>query len=250
MTGQGKNRDLLPWQLSKPSPATPNEPPEGLLRQHSSELAPLPYDHDDDLQAAALSDGQSQLRVVPWPEVAVVIGRGGKQPLELDTEAIAADAVPLYRRPGGGCAVVLDPGNVIVSVALPRPGIGGIKSAFAEISDWLIAGLAECGIQDVRQRGISDLAIGARKIGGSCIYRTRGLLYYSTTLLVDPDLDLVDRYLPHPPREPDYRAGRGHREFMGALKPMGLAGHVGELATELGTVLSTGSSGLKLPPTL
>ena len=99
------------------------------------------YEFDDDLQARALNEGQAEVRVAPWTGTAVVIGRGGKESLELNMENIEADGVPLYRRPGGGCAVVLDPGNVIVSVVLPMPGIGGIKSAFGEVSDWLIAGL-------------------------------------------------------------------------------------------------------------
>ncbi len=210
----------------------------------SGELPTRPYDFDDDLQADVLSAGNPLVRVVAWSSVAVVIGRGGKQSLELNTQNILADDVPLYRRPGGGCSVVLDPGNVVVSVALPLPGIGGIKKAFADVSDWLIAALADCGVPGVRQRGISDLTIpdpasadsfsGADlKIGGSCIYRTRNLLYYSTTLLVNPDLDLVDRYLSYPPREPDYRAGRSHRRFMGSLQQMGLAMSVEELAGAL-----------------
>ena len=68
-------------------------------------------------------DGQPRVRVYPWQGVAVVIGRGGKQELELDTTEIARAGVPLYKRPGGGCAVVLDPGNIIVSVTLPMPGL-------------------------------------------------------------------------------------------------------------------------------
>ena len=219
----------------------------------SDEHGPLltrPYDFDDDLQVGTLDDGEPRVRGVAWSGEAVGIGRGGKQSLELNTENIATDGVPLYRRPGGGCAVVLDPGNVIVSVALPLPGISGIKSAFADVSNWLIAALAECGVPNVRQLGVSDLAVPAQgnepsdvaelKIGGSCIYRTLGLLYYSTTLLVDPNLDLVDRYLLHPPREPDYRAGRSHRRFMGSLKEMGLAESAKELARRLDERLATG----------
>ncbi|MBU8869551.1 MAG: hypothetical protein KOO60_01635 [Gemmatimonadales bacterium] len=213
-----------------------------------------PYDFDDDLQIGALSDGRLRVRVLPWPSLAVVIGRGGKPSLELNTENIANDEVPVYRRPGGGCAVVLDPGNVIVSVALPLPGIGGIKSAFSGLSNWLISALADCGVPDVRQQGVSDLAIphsaapGSSsntylKIGGSCIYRTRDLLYYSTTLLVDPELDLMDRYLPYPPREPDYRAGRSHRHFMGSLQKMGLVGSAEELARALESKLESNSPG-------
>lgn len=188
----------------------------------AADLPARPYDRDDDLLEAVRRDGLPRLRVIRWGAPAVVIGKGGKQDLELHREAIAADGVPVFQRPGGGCSVVLDPGNVIVSAVLPVPGIGAITSSFAAISDWLIAGLAGCGVPGVERRGTSDLVLGDRKVGGSCIYRTRNLLYYSTTLLVDPDLDLIERYLKHPPREPDYRRGRPHRDFLGSLRAGGL----------------------------
>ena len=184
------------------------------------ELPTTPYDLDDELIARTRSDHQPRVRVYPFDHVAVVIGRGGKQELELHTDKIKTDNVPLYRRQGGGCSVVLDPGNVIVSVALPLPGIGNIKTAFNAITDWMIAGLAASGVPDVEQRGVSDLAISERKIGGSCVYRTRGLLYYSTTLLCEQKMPLVDKYLQHPPREPDYRKDRPHSEFMGSLREL------------------------------
>ncbi|MCP4573541.1 MAG: hypothetical protein GY838_14380 [bacterium] len=186
------------------------------------DLPTRPYGLDDQLLRGVREERAPRFRLYRWEGVAVVIGRGGKQQLELDRAALAADRVPLYRRPGGGCAVVLDPGNLVVSVGLPLPGIGGITSAFTHLSDWFRAALADCGVPGVRQRGVSDLALDDRKLGGSCIHRSRDLLYYSTTLLVDPDLDLVARYLPHPPREPEYRAGRPHGEFMGSLRGMGL----------------------------
>jgi lipoate-protein ligase A len=54
-------------------------------------------------------------------------------------------------------------------------------------------------------------------VGGACIHRTRDLLYYSTTLLCVPAVGLMERYLQHPPREPEYRRGRGHADFVGSL---------------------------------
>jgi lipoate-protein ligase A len=177
----------------------------------------LPYHRDEDLLAWAARTGRPGLRAIGFPEVAVVIGRGGKIQREVYVDRLAADGVPLLRRRGGGCAVVLDPGNVVVSVALPWPGVGQITSAFARISDWFSAALAECGVPEVRRDGISDLVLGEQKLGGSCIWRTRGLVYYAATLLVDPDLELIDRYLPHPPREPAYRRGRQHRQFLTTL---------------------------------
>jgi lipoate---protein ligase len=176
------------------------------------------WGHDDDLISTVQADGQMHHRVVAWDSVEIVIGRGGKAELELDMAAIQAEGVPVSRRRGGGCAVVLDQGNVIVSAVAPRPGIGEVTQAFRDFTAWMIAGLAAVGLTGVTSDGVSDLVLDNRKIGGSCIYRTRGLVYYSTTLLVSPDLDAIERYLPHPPREPDYRAGRCHREFLGILQ--------------------------------
>jgi len=175
------------------------------------------WDNDDDLIAAVGDDGRLRRRVVAWERREVVIGRGGKAELELNLKAIRADGVPVSRRRGGGCAVVIDPGNVIISVGAPRPGIGEVTSAFREMTAWMIESLAEAGFPGVTSDGVSDLVLNDRKIGGSCIYRTRGLVYYTTTLLIVPDLDAIERYLPHPPREPAYRRGRRHRDFLGSL---------------------------------
>jgi lipoate-protein ligase A len=209
------------------------------------DLPTVPYDLDDEMLASTREENIPRVRVYQPPEPAVVIGRGGKQELELDREAIAADGVKLYKRPGGGCAVVLDEGNLVVSVGLPLPGISHIKTTFEAVGDWVIAGLAKCGVEGVEQRGVSDLAIGEKKVGGSCVYRTRGLFYYSTTLLVDPDFELVERYLPHPPREPEYRAGRGHRAFMGSLRLMKTIGNPGEFPGRLRNELESRTHDLR-----
>jgi lipoate-protein ligase A len=195
----------------------------------------LPYDRDNDLMVAAIDTERPQVRLGVGPKAAVVIGRGGDPEKELFLANILRDQVPILRRPGGGGAVVLDPGNVIVSLALPLPGVGGIRSAFARISRWLISALAAAGVKGVRQQGVSDLALGNQKIGGSSIYRSRGLLYYTTTLLVEPDLGLVERYLRHPRREPDYRQGRTHREFLRTIAQL-LPSVVAPGATKAGTL--------------
>lgn len=175
------------------------------------------FDWDDDLLVATKRDGKPRARVFSPSQVSIVLGRGSKLELELNVDAAREANVPLLRRRGGGCSVVLDPGNVIVSCTLPLPGLGGTTRAFRTISQWIIDALGRTGIPNVHQEGISDLALGMRKIGGACIFRSKDLLYYTTTLLFKPDLDLVERFLKHPPREPDYRAARKHRAFMGSL---------------------------------
>lgn len=195
-------------------------------------IEPVQYTRDDALLLACRADSRPRLAVQACSATEVVLGRGSKPELELNVEAIEADSIPLLRRRGGGCAVLLDPGNVIVSWVERVPGIGGSKAAFARLSTWICEVLAATGIPGVEMRGISDLAIGQHKVGGACIYRSKDLLYYSTTLLVAPQLDLVERYLKHPPREPDYRGGRAHRDFMGALRDHG-AGDAVALAWDL-----------------
>ena len=178
------------------------------------------WDNDDDLLASVRREGTTRIRFVPSAETAVVLGRGSDPEKELRLDEIERDGVPVSRRRGGGCAVVLDQGNAIVSVVMPQPGVGGISQAFDSISTQLIEALERAGLPGVAQEGVSDLVLDDRKIGGSCIYRARDLLYYSTTLLVDPDIELSRRYLKHPPREPDYRRGRDHGAFMGSLLTM------------------------------
>jgi lipoate-protein ligase A len=188
------------------------------------------YTFDDALIEAANRVRQPQVRIYRAPLTAVVLGRGGKPGIELELDVVREDSIPILRRQGGGCAVVIDPGNVIVSVVLPVEGIKDNRKYFDRISSWLIDVLDKASIKNVRHKGISDLTIDDRKIGGSCIYRTSQYLYYSATLLLDADLSLIDRYLKHPPREPDYRRGRSHLDFVMNVGEKDMDGWVKRLA--------------------
>ncbi len=175
------------------------------------------FGFDDALIGEVRRDGRARVRVHRLRHPVVVLGRGSRPEAEVDLEACRADGVPVLRRRGGGCAVVIDPGNVVVSVAAAGMPLGHHRQHFSALSDWLIEGLQRVGIGGVRREAICDLALGDRKVGGACLYRSGDLLYYTASLLIDPDLERVERYLPHPPREPEWRRGRSHSDFMGAL---------------------------------
>lgn len=176
-----------------------------------------PYPDDAPLTAAFDRERRPLLRITSVSSPAVVLGRGSSVEAEVDVAACLAAGVPLQRRRGGGCAVLLDPGNLVLAVVLPVPGLSGHRRWFARLSAWISDGLGELGVTGVGQRGICDLALGDRKLGGACVQRSRGRLYYTATLLVSPDIDLMQRCLRHPPREPEYRAGRSHRDFVTSL---------------------------------
>jgi lipoate-protein ligase A len=198
---------------------------------------PAPYDRDQDLVDGTRTDGRPRVRVYRPEEVAVVLGRGSRLALELHREAIERDAVPVYRRPGGGCAVVLDPGNVVVALTVPQQGAPRPRELFASFTARLLAALERDGITGIRREDVSDLARGERKVGGACLYRPRGAALYTATLLVDPRVELMERYLAHPPREPAWRAGRTHAEFVGRLAPGSGPGAVAELVPALAAAL-------------
>jgi len=159
-------------------------------------------------------DRQPRLQVYRPGEPLVVLGRGSKPEQEVFLERCALERVGVLRRRGGGCAVVLDPGVVVVSLCFHAPRWGDHLAHFAELSRWLIAGLASLGHGGLRQEGISDLALGDRKVAGACMLRTRSTVHYSLSLLAEADLDRIARLLPHPPREPEYRRGRAHCAFL------------------------------------
>ena len=93
-------------------------------------------------------------------------------------------------------------------------------------------------------RGISDVVVGDRKISGNAQARRWGGVLLHGTLLRDLDLALVEACLRHPPREPEYRRGRSHRDFLTTLVDQGvLASHAEIQATIAAAALSVAREG-------
>jgi lipoate-protein ligase A len=189
--------------------------PDILSKQ--SYLNVLPFIQDESLISAMKKKEDPQFFCGPFPHSAIVIGRGSSINEEVQMDNVLSDAIPVFQRKGGGCAVFLDPGNLIVSIAFPAKGFLQIQSLFQRASVWLIRGLKQSGIKTIYQDGISDLVIDNKKAGGSCFYRAKGLAYFSASILVSCDLNLMERYLYPPPREPEYRRGRCHKDFITSL---------------------------------
>ena len=56
-----------------------------------------------------------------------------------------------------------------------------------------------------------------KKILGSSLYRRKDLIIYQGSLLVNPDLSLMKRYLKQPRKQPAYRKDRSHEDFVTSL---------------------------------
>ncbi len=128
-----------------------------------------------------------------------------------------ADHVPVYKRPSGGESVVLSPGMVVFSLKMKFTKQMSTASTFAAINKSLIYNLGSLNIKELNSKGISDLSIGVKKIAGSSMYLLKDSLFYHAVLNINEDISIFSKYLQHPKREPDYRLGRSHEEFVTSL---------------------------------
>jgi lipoate-protein ligase A len=165
------------------------------------------------------------------------MGAGGKAETDVFAERIAVDQVPVLRRRGGGGTVVLSPGQVVLSLVTEVSSPFQNVTYFRAINHWFRLALQDLGVSGVEDRGISDLAMGDKKILGTSLYRRRKILFYQASLMVDNDLSLFDRYLRFPSKVPDYRRGRGHVEFCTNLRAEGYTVSVREVMESLEKVV-------------
>jgi lipoate-protein ligase A len=174
--------------------------------------------HIDSRVLKEVGDNRSYYFLVYEPtRTEVILGRACKEDDDVRVEHCERDNIPILRRAGGGGTVVLSQGIIVISIA----GISGIEFHLKEhmiaINERIISALLSLGVKDLSIKGISDIAIEDRKILGSSLYRRKDIVLYQGALLVDPDMCIFDRYLKHPKREPDYRRGRHHRDFITSL---------------------------------
>jgi len=70
----------------------------------------------------------------------------------------------------------------------------------------------------VSHQGDTDLALDGRKFSGNAQRRGRRAVLFHGTFLLHLDLGLVERYLHLPSRQPIYRDGRAHQDFLTNLR--------------------------------
>lgn len=150
----------------------------------------------------------------------IVLGNSNSFEKECHTLNCEMDSVPVLKRSGGGGTVVLHSGCVVVSIGIWVSHYYKNAEYFKFINDVLIKVLKSKYPQltSLDQNGISDITLEGKKIAGTSIYRSRNYLMYQASILVDAKIGLIERYLAHPSKEPEYRKGKPHSEFvMGIL---------------------------------
>jgi lipoate-protein ligase A len=146
----------------------------------------------------------------------VVVGRSSKIEQEVNAARCAELQVPILRRASGGAAIVTGPGCLMYGVLLSyerHPELRMLDRAHHFVLARLAARLQALGLA-VEHCGTSDLALQSRKFSGNSLRCKRDHFLYHGTLLYDFELPLIDSLLLSPPRQPEYREGRSHLDFV------------------------------------
>ncbi len=151
----------------------------------------------------------------------VSLGASNNLEINVQIENCNLDGVRVFRRLSGGEAVFLSPNCTVYSHILLSHDIPKAADFFAINLDFITTKLTEQGVSGITRRGISDLSINDRKILGCAIYKKTSFIIFQAVLNVREDPKLIQRYLRHPVREPDYRLSRPHNEFVTSLAEQG-----------------------------
>ena len=162
--------------------------------------------------------------------IAVVLSSSNKAEIEANVEECINNNVPILRRKGGGGAVVLGEGCLILTFAFYAKNLFDNSKYFQMINELWINALVNAGCSKLNQNGISDIIFQDKKIAGTSIFRKKHLLVYQGSLLVNPKIELISKLLAHPSREPNYRMGRAHKEFLITTQKVGCSLSASELA--------------------
>jgi lipoate---protein ligase len=189
---------------------------------------------DYTLPDSVLLDSKDSRLMIWQPEYPViVVGQSNSPEKYVLLEKALIEGIPVIKRPTGGETVVLTPRMLIISLVLKSAKLPGSKDFFKRINNILIPLLEKSGLQGVCYRGISDLAVADKKILGSSIYRKPGMLFYHAVLNYGESPEYIASYLKHPAREPDYRKGRSHSEFVTTMEASGIKDSIPDLISKL-----------------
>ena len=168
-----------------------------------------------------VASGNAPDTVRLWESVTpfVVIGSSQRYREVVNHFQCLRDEVPILRRCSAGGAVLQGPGCLNYALVLSYeayPAAADLHGSYAYILDRVAAALRRLGVV-ARREGISDLAVGVRKVSGNAQRRKRSACLHHGTLLYHITPEAMVRYLHEPQDRPDYRGDRAHADFVGVL---------------------------------
>ena len=174
--------------------------------------------------------GDGLLRFWASDNYFVVVGYGNQVETEVDVVACEAAGIPILRRCSGGGTILQGPGCLNYSLILPIEE-GGPLASITAANRFIMERNQEAIEAEIRRqrpdarievRGCTDMTVAPRpashdpflKFSGNAQRRKKHFLLFHGTFLLNFDLGLIARLLRMPSKEPDYREGRSHANFL------------------------------------
>lgn len=183
----------------------------------------------------ALARGVAPLTLRFWRnDRSVVLGRFQRAMAEVDRAVSEALRIPVLRRFTGGGAVFHDSGNLNITVvgqlgSAPLDAPAGLRlpALYRVVLEPLAGVVAELGLPV--ERTDRDLLVNGRKITGVAAWIGRDRALVHATLLIDADLDALERVLAGPGAPGDIRWERTRSRHMPVTSLMRELGPIPEL---------------------
>jgi lipoate-protein ligase A len=145
----------------------------------------------------------------------VVVGYGNRTAADVNLPACKEMQIPVLRRCSGGGTVLQGPGclnySVLLKIDETTQGITETNRFVMNRNAGAVAPLVE---QRISVQGFTDLTLGNLKFSGNSQRRKRQWLLFHGTFLMDVNLDLMEKLLLPPPKQPPYRQNRSHADFL------------------------------------
>jgi lipoate-protein ligase A len=173
------------------------------------------------LESCEASGAGGVLRFWEASRYFVVVGYANQVATEVNLGFCRQHSIPVLRRCTGGGAVLQGPGCLNFSLVLPIQEEGPFHSipatneAILQKHRQVLSALLQAPVE---KQGHTDLAIGGLKFCGNSQRRRRHFLLFHGSFLLHLDIDLLEKILPLPSKQPQYRLNRSHKDFLVNLK--------------------------------
>jgi lipoate-protein ligase A len=147
----------------------------------------------------------------------VVLGYANRAATEADLAACEAHQIGVFRRCSGGGTVLQGLGCLNYSLILRIPESGALQTITG--TNQFILQRQQAALQPllsapVEIQGHTDMVMGNLKFSGNAQRRKRNFLIFHGTFLLHFDLPLIEKVLRTPSKQPGYRQGRSHGDFV------------------------------------
>ena len=150
----------------------------------------------------------------------VVLGSSNKAEIECNLDTCKTDKIPILKRCSGGGTVLQGPGCLNYALILDINSHNELKQIKSS-NDYIMhknKNALSSRLPKLEVKGYTDLSLNKIKVSGNAQRRLKNSILFHGTFLYNFELTLIEKYLAHPSREPDYRQNRSHKDFIQNIK--------------------------------